>query len=100
MPAPHIALAASLPVDDPVLLQPPSTHNTALAVLPIPDRIRIASIVSREGAWFASSMVGLSGAGVYAVTASRGSFVLRIQRSADEATFAHRLLTNMVFEAI
>jgi aminoglycoside phosphotransferase (APT) family kinase protein len=36
--------------------------------------------------------VGLSGAGVYAVTASRGAFVLRIQPSADAATFAQRLL--------
>jgi aminoglycoside phosphotransferase (APT) family kinase protein len=36
--------------------------------------------------------VGLSGAAVYAVTASRGAFVLRVQPDADAATFAHRLL--------
>ncbi len=36
--------------------------------------------------------VGLSGAAVYAVAASRGAFVLRVQPGADAATFAHRLL--------
>ena len=36
---------------------------------------------------------GLSGAGVYAVTASRGQFVLRVQpRQLDEASFAQQLL--------
>jgi aminoglycoside phosphotransferase (APT) family kinase protein len=35
---------------------------------------------------------GLSGAAVYAVSASRGAFVLRVQPAADAATFAHRLL--------
>ena len=36
---------------------------------------------------------GLSGAGVYAVTASRGQFVLRVQpRQLDEANFAQQLL--------
>ncbi len=36
--------------------------------------------------------IGQSGAGVYAVTASRGAFILRLQPSADAATFANRLL--------
>src|SRR6266536_2558996 len=36
--------------------------------------------------------VGLSGAAVYAVNASRGAFVLRVQPEVDAATFAHRLL--------
>jgi aminoglycoside phosphotransferase (APT) family kinase protein len=36
--------------------------------------------------------VGLSGAAVYAITASRGAFVLRVQPSAGAATFAQRLL--------
>src|SRR5215831_18309479 len=36
--------------------------------------------------------VGLSGAAVYAVSASRGAFVLRVQPGADAATFAQRLL--------
>ena len=36
--------------------------------------------------------VGLSGAGVFAITGSRGAFVLRVQPGADAATFAHRLL--------
>jgi aminoglycoside phosphotransferase (APT) family kinase protein len=35
---------------------------------------------------------GLSGASVYAITAARGAFVLRIQPAVDTATFAHRLL--------
>jgi aminoglycoside phosphotransferase (APT) family kinase protein len=36
--------------------------------------------------------IGQSGAGVYAVTASRGAFILRLQPGADAATFAKRLL--------
>jgi Ser/Thr protein kinase RdoA (MazF antagonist) len=36
--------------------------------------------------------VGLSGAGVYAVTTSRGKFVLRVQgRQTDESSFAQQL---------
>ncbi len=36
--------------------------------------------------------IGQSGAGVYAVTASRGAFILRLQPNTDAATFANRLL--------
>jgi aminoglycoside phosphotransferase (APT) family kinase protein len=60
------------------------------------DRVRLAALLPEAQLGTVERIepitVGLSGAAVYAVSASRGGFVLRVQPTVDAATFAHRLL--------
>jgi len=62
----------------------PGDHNRLVALLP---EALLGTIHGIE-----PITVGLSGAAVYAVSASRGAFVLRVQPGADAATFAQRML--------
>ncbi len=61
-----------------------SEHGGLAALLP---EARVGTIDRIE-----PITLGLSGTAVYAVTASRGAFIVRVQPAADAVTFAHRLL--------